>query len=207
MNARMFFVTVAGPRRSAMTSAGRSVALALLLTTLAMPVVAAAQPARVYKVGYLDLNSPAVSISRFEAFRQGLRELGWVEGKSITFEYRSAPGKSNEVFTALAEELAQLGVDVILTMSNKGVAAAKRGAPRVPIVMVFTRSRRHRPHRKSCASGRNHHGAHLGCGSRHRREAVSASRRTSAWTLPRDQPLGPPRPGVRSLLAGSQASG
>ena len=103
---------------------------------LAAPLAAGAQQARVYKIGFLDLN-PAPN-PRFEVFRQALRELGWVEGKSITFEYRSAPGKSDEVLTALAEELAQLGVDVILTMSNRGIVSARRGAPRVPIVMVIS---------------------------------------------------------------------
>ena len=117
-----------------MTRAGRSLLLALFLT-LAVPLVAVAQPGRVYRIGYLDLNAP---INRFAVFRQALRELGWVEEKNIVFEYRFAWGKSDEVITALAEELAQLGVDVILTMSNKGVAAAKRGAPRVPIVMVYS---------------------------------------------------------------------
>jgi len=103
---------------------------------LAAPLGAEAQQARVYKIGYLDLN-PAPKYPRFEVFRQALRELGWVEGKSITFEYRSAPDKSEEVLTALAEELAQLGVDVIVTWLNKGVVSAKRGAPRVPIVISF----------------------------------------------------------------------
>src|SRR4029453_16436395 len=58
--------------------------------------------------------------------------------KSITFEYRSAPGQTDEALTAFAEEFAQLGVDVILTMSNRGVAAAKRGAPRMPMVMAYS---------------------------------------------------------------------
>ncbi len=95
---------------------------------LAAPLDSEGQQARVYKIGFLN----PVPNPRFEVFRQALRELGWVEGKSITFEYRSAPGKSDEVLTALAEELAQLGVDVIVTWLNRGVMSAKRGAPRVP---------------------------------------------------------------------------
>jgi putative ABC transport system substrate-binding protein len=108
----------------------------LASSLLAAPLAARAQQSRVYKIGFLELN-PAPN-PRFEVFRQALRELGWVEGKSITFEYRSAPGKSDEVLTALAEELALLGADVIVTWLNRGVVSAKRGAPRVPIVMVVS---------------------------------------------------------------------
>ena len=103
---------------------------------LTTPLAAQAQQARVYKIGFLGIT--AGPDHRVEAFRQGLREQGWVEGQSITLEYRWGAGKSEEVLAALAEELAQLGADVILTMSNKAVVAARRGAPRVPIVMAWS---------------------------------------------------------------------
>ena len=103
---------------------------------LAAPLGGEAQQARVYKVGFLG--ATAGPASGTEAFRQGLRERGWVEGQNITLEYRWGWGKSDEVLAALAEELVQLGADVILTASNRSVVAARRGAPRVPIVMAYS---------------------------------------------------------------------
>ena len=103
---------------------------------LAAPLAVDAQQARVYKIGYLGNTSGPTPTT--EAFRQGLRERGWVEGQNITLEYRWGAGRSEEVLATLAEELAQLGVDVILTASNKSVVAAKRGAPKVPIVMAWS---------------------------------------------------------------------
>src|SRR5262245_30862173 len=69
------------------------------------------QPA---KVGYLSGNSPSGISARSEAFRQGLRELGYVEGKNIVIEYRYAEGKL-DLLPALAAELVRLKVDVIVT--------------------------------------------------------------------------------------------
>src|SRR5262245_10698123 len=93
---------------------------ALTGSVLAAPLAVKAQQPRVYKIGYLDLNPAPFQHLRFETFRQQLREVGWVEGKSVGFEYRSGLSQNDEALAALAEELAQLRVDVILTMSNKG---------------------------------------------------------------------------------------
>jgi putative ABC transport system substrate-binding protein len=120
-----------------MTSVNRRAFIASLAGgLLTARLTAEAQQARVYKVGFLG--ATAGPASGTEAFRQGLRERGWVEGQNITLEYRWGWGKSDEVLAALAEELVQLGADVILTAGNRSVVAARRGAPRVPIVMAYS---------------------------------------------------------------------
>src|SRR5262249_38830403 len=94
----------------------------------------AQQPA---KVGYLSGNSPSGISARSEAFRQGLRELGYVEGKNIVIEYRYAEGKLDRL-PALATELVHLKVDVIVTTGSTATRPAKAATltSRVPIVMA-----------------------------------------------------------------------
>ena|SRR5205809_7102422 len=86
------------------------VALSLHLAYFAQ----AQQPTKVPRIGFLGTASPSTISARLEAFRQGLRELGYVEGKSIVIEWRSAEGKLDR-FPALAAELVSLKVDVIVT--------------------------------------------------------------------------------------------
>src|SRR5262245_25493973 len=89
--------------------------LTLCAMLLALSVsVAAQQPAKVPRIGFLSGTSPSTISARVEAFRQGLRELGYVEGKDIFIEYRYAEGKSDRLPT-LAAELVRLKVDVIVT--------------------------------------------------------------------------------------------
>ena len=104
------------------------------LGLLAAPGIGAAQPAgRVYRVGYLANDSTA---SRFvEAFREGLRELGWVEGRNIAIEYRFAEGQYDRL-PALAAELVRLNVDVIAAGPTPPALAAKRATRTIPIVML-----------------------------------------------------------------------
>ncbi|MGE5062110.1 MAG: ABC transporter substrate-binding protein, partial [Betaproteobacteria bacterium] len=79
---------------------------------LAVGVIAdAQQPA---KIGYLSSDSPSTIAVRIEAFRQGLRELGYAEGKNIVIEWRFAQGKADRL-PGLAAELVRLKVDVIVT--------------------------------------------------------------------------------------------
>jgi putative ABC transport system substrate-binding protein len=108
----------------------KNVALVLAAAMLASVQLAEAQkPAKVPKVGYLI---PAAGVSaQYEAFRQGLRDLGYVEGQNIAIEYRSGEGSSR--LANLATELAQLQVEVIVA---QGAAAtpAKTAAGAVPIV-------------------------------------------------------------------------
>ncbi len=73
---------------------------------------------------------------RIEAFRQGLRELGYVEGKNIVIEWRSSEGKSERA-PGLAAELVRLKVDVIVTAGPQSTRAAKEATVTIPIVMGF----------------------------------------------------------------------
>ena len=81
------------------------------------------------------ISSLSGSESRAEAFRQGLRELGYVEGKNIVIEWRSADGK-RERGPTLAEELVRLKVDVIVTAGSGATRPAKEATKTIPIVMA-----------------------------------------------------------------------
>jgi putative tryptophan/tyrosine transport system substrate-binding protein len=96
---------------------------------------AAQQPARIHRIGILSTNSGSVFSARVEAFRQRLREHGYVEGKNIAIEYRYADGK-RERLPDLAAELARLKVDVIVTTGAVPVLAAKKASPTIPIVFA-----------------------------------------------------------------------
>ena len=102
---------------------------------LALPVSARAQqPARIPRIGILITASASSFSARVEAFRQRLRELGYVEGKNIFIEYRYAEGKL-ERLPDLAAELVRLQVDVIVTTGG-AVLAAKKASPTMPIVFA-----------------------------------------------------------------------
>ena len=103
----------------------------LLLTTA--PIAQGQQAAKVHRIGYLASGSPSSDAARTEAFRQGLRELGYVEGQNIVIEYRYAEGKADQ-FAQLAAELVRLKVSLIFTSSTPGVLAAKRASSTIPIV-------------------------------------------------------------------------
>ncbi len=102
---------------------------------LCAPLAALAQQAgKVYRVGFL-WDSPDVFPDALEAFRQGLRELGYVEGRNIAIEYRWAEGKP-ERMRELAEELVRLKVDVIMAPSSIYTGAAKRATAKIPIIFM-----------------------------------------------------------------------
>jgi len=110
--------------------------LAIFLSALILvppSFIQAQQPARILRIGILLPTSAAFFSARVEAFRQRLRELGYVEGKNIVIEYRYADGKSDRL-PALAAELVQLKVDVIVTIASSGTLAAKKAGPTIPIV-------------------------------------------------------------------------
>jgi ABC-type uncharacterized transport system substrate-binding protein len=108
------------------------------LALLAAPFAAEAQPApKVYRVGLLlaTTASDAAYTKLVEAFRQGLREVGYVEGRNLVIEYRYA-GEQYERLEALARELVQLRVDVIVSHGIPGPLAARKATATIPIVMT-----------------------------------------------------------------------
>jgi putative ABC transport system substrate-binding protein len=107
--------------------------VALLLA--AVQIVGAQQPTKIPRIGYLDAVSLSVNAARIEAFRQGLRELGYVEGKNIVIEWRSAEGKRDRL-PALASELVGLKVDIIVSSGNSVTRSAKEATSTIPIVMA-----------------------------------------------------------------------
>jgi putative ABC transport system substrate-binding protein len=110
--------------------------VALALGMLLVPLTADAQPAgKVARIGYLGPTSPSSSSFFLDAFRQGLRELGWVEGQNIVIEYRFAEGKLDRL-PDLAAELVRLKVNIIVTVASPGVAAAKNATETIPIIMI-----------------------------------------------------------------------
>ena len=110
--------------------------LALGTLLFALSVSAQAQqPTKVPRIGYLTSTSLSTNAARNEAFRLGLRELGYVEGKNIVIEWRSAQGKPDQL-AALAAELVRLKVDVIVTGGAGNTRAAKNATSTIPIVMA-----------------------------------------------------------------------
>ena len=101
---------------------------------LAAPLAAEAQPAgKTYRIGYLASTPPPRGLRHIVV--QGLRELGWVEGKNIEIESRYSEGKY-ERFPDLAAELVQLGVDVLVASTAPATRAAKEATTTIPIVSV-----------------------------------------------------------------------
>ncbi len=97
--------------------------------------VHAQAPATVRRIGLLSPLSPADAASWHQAFRLGLRDLGWVEGKNISIEYRYAEGKSDRL-PDLAADLVRLKVEVIVASATTDTMAAKKATRVIPIVMV-----------------------------------------------------------------------
>jgi putative ABC transport system substrate-binding protein len=105
-------------------------------STLAGPLASEAQQkGKVYRIGVLEIVGIAANAANLSAFRQGLRELGYVEGQNLVIEYRSADGQA-EQFPNLASELVRLNVDVIVTRGTPAALAAKRATATTPIVMA-----------------------------------------------------------------------
>ena len=111
----------------------RVLSILFVLVLLVVAVLAEAQqPKRIPQIGILIAASASSYSARLEAFRQRLRELGYVEGKNIVIEYRYAEGKL-ERLPDLAAELVRLKVDVIV-VTPQAVLAAKKASPTIPIV-------------------------------------------------------------------------
>jgi putative ABC transport system substrate-binding protein len=100
------------------------------------PLAAHAQPpGKVHLIGMLDVLPVTSNTTNLAAFRQGLRELGYVEGQNVVIEYRSADGQA-ERFPGLVGELLRLRVDVIVTRGTPAALAAKHATGAIPIVMA-----------------------------------------------------------------------
>ena len=110
----------------------RSVAGGLLVT----PLTARAQQAgKVYRIGILEAIPASQNAANLDALRKGLRELGYVEGRNLLIEYRSADGRA-ERFPDLASELVRLKVDLIVTRGTPAARAAKNATETIPVVMA-----------------------------------------------------------------------
>jgi ABC-type uncharacterized transport system substrate-binding protein len=108
--------------------------LALALPLMGGGAVSAQQAVKMSHIGYLDAPNAAADPGRVEALRQGLRELGYIEGKNIVIEFRFADGKLDRL-PALAGELVRHKVDVIVTGGPTSTHAAKTATSTIPIVM------------------------------------------------------------------------
>ena len=103
---------------------------------LAAPPSVDAQPTgKVYRIGILEAIPAAQNRANLDAFRKGLRELGYIEGENLTIEYRSADGRA-ERFPDLASELVRLKVDLIVTRGTPATRAAKDATGTIPVVMA-----------------------------------------------------------------------
>jgi ABC-type uncharacterized transport system substrate-binding protein len=117
----------------------KSGALSILFVVALLAVAVmteAQQPTKVPRIGYLAAAPASANLARIGAFRQGLRELGYTEGKNIVIEYRYAEGKPDRL-SELADELVRLNVDAIVTAGPTVTRAAKEATATIPIVMAF----------------------------------------------------------------------
>jgi putative ABC transport system substrate-binding protein len=111
-------------------------ALILALGLVAAPLAVDAQrPEKLYRIGMLERTSTAINAANVDAFRQGLRDLGYVEGKNFVIEYRSADGRDDR-YPALAAELVRLKMDLIVTRGTPAALAAKNATGTIPVVMA-----------------------------------------------------------------------
>jgi putative ABC transport system substrate-binding protein len=103
---------------------------------LGAPLAARAQQGgKVYRIGILETIPAVRNAANLDALRKGLRDLGYVEGRNLVIEYRSADGRA-ERFPDLASELVRLKVDLIVTRGTPAAQAAKSATGTVPVVMA-----------------------------------------------------------------------
>ena len=116
----------------------KAAVLSILVVALVVVVgnlAAAQQPKKIPRIGYLSPGNPANESARSEGIRLALRELGYIEGQSIAFEYRYAEGKLDR-YPELASELMRLKVDIIVAPVGGAIQAAKNSTKSIPIVMA-----------------------------------------------------------------------
>ena len=110
-------------------------AVLTILFLATVDLAQAQQTGKVLRIGFLDNSTASGSVGRLEAFRQELNKLGWIEGKTITFEYRFAEQKP-ERLPELSADLVRLKVGLIVVTSNPAALAAKNATATIPIVMT-----------------------------------------------------------------------
>ena len=107
----------------------------IVVTSLGFRLAAAQQPGKTWKIGVLASTSRSLNASREDSLWQGLRQLGYVDGKNIAMEYRYADGHLDRL-PQLAAELVQLKVDVIVVSGTRVAVAAKQATGTIPIVLA-----------------------------------------------------------------------
>jgi putative tryptophan/tyrosine transport system substrate-binding protein len=121
-------------RRRLMRKGVIGFALSAMLLALCLPAKAQ-QAARIPRIGLLSPFSPSATALWHQAFLQGLRDLGWVEGKNISIEYRYAEGRRDRL-PDLVADLVRLKVDIIVTSVNTDALVAKKATRNIPVVMA-----------------------------------------------------------------------
>jgi putative ABC transport system substrate-binding protein len=123
--------------RNAMSKKIICLALYAMLFAFSSPLEAQ-QTKKVPRIGWLEISSPnPEALRHIEMFRQGLRDLGWVEGQNIALEYRYADGRADRL-PNLAAEFVRLKVDIIATHSGPPIHAAMQATKTIPIVMAVS---------------------------------------------------------------------
>ena len=138
MDRRAFSGTSAGSRGMAdRVGRRRLVGRAVVGALLAAPLASLAQPlaARVHRIGFLGNSTATLEANLVGPFREGLRDLGYIEGRNLIIEYRWAEGDYKR-FPKCIAELAALGVEIIVTAGTPAAQAVQRIAPSMPLVMV-----------------------------------------------------------------------
>lgn len=125
------------PRHEQLSAIRASLAGALVVQLLLAPIVVDAQQAgKVYRIGHLSIMPRDAMAPYVDALESGLRDLGYVSGRNVVIEHRSANGRP-ERFPDLAAELVRLNVDVVVTGMDSGIVALKQATTTIPIVMVY----------------------------------------------------------------------
>jgi len=127
-----------GNRHKAISNSKKAKVIGFSLCALLFALCASAeaqQPMKIPRIGLLVASNPSATSDRVEAFRQGLREIGYIEGQSIVIEYRYAEGKLDRL-SAMVAELVRLKVDVIVTNGPSATRRAKEATTTIPIVMT-----------------------------------------------------------------------
>ena len=112
------------------------ISILFVVVPLDVAVIVEAQPlTKLSRIGFLNVGTPTTSPARQEVFRQGLRDLGYVEGKNVVIDWRYAEGKPDRL-PAIAAELVRLKVDIIVTGGGISTRSAKEATATIPIVMT-----------------------------------------------------------------------